>query len=124
MLFRSDGIEPILVADTPRPAGSVPACLADHRSDVQTCTVTVDTGRVAELDGWLRTATAEQAVGFVEPTAWLCIEGRCPTVLGDLLVYRDDNHLSDHAATWLEPLLDASIGDWVDRFVAAREARR
>ncbi|MFZ9629996.1 MAG: acyltransferase family protein [Ilumatobacteraceae bacterium] len=122
--LRADGIEPIVIADTPRPDRSVPACLAENRSSVQSCTVTVDTGRVAALDDWLRTTTDAARVGFVEPSAWLCEGGHCPAVVGDLLVYRDDNHLCDQFATWLTPVIDALVGPWVEHFVAARDARR
>jgi hypothetical protein len=44
------------------------------------------------------------------PTApWVCAKNLCPVVAGNLLMYRDDNHLTDTYAKWLEPLVAASI---------------
>jgi hypothetical protein len=34
---------------------------------------------------------------------------RCPVVIGNLLVYRDTNHLTTEYATMLAPLLEAQL---------------
>ncbi|MEY4607772.1 MAG: hypothetical protein RLY45_2532 [Actinomycetota bacterium] len=116
--LRSDGIEPIVLGDTPRPDRSAPACAAENRSDVSPCAATLDDGRVNAIDDWIRDTTADRSVGYVEPTAWLCSGGICPIVIGDLLAYRDESHISNEAAAWLQPLLDALLGPWVDSYAA------
>jgi SGNH domain (fused to AT3 domains) len=42
-------------------------------------------------------------------TDLFCTPVRCPVVVGNQLVYRDDNHLTVGYATWLAPVIDAQI---------------
>jgi len=35
----------------------------------------------------------------------LCNDEACPAIIGDILIYRDDSHITDAAAQWLEPEL-------------------
>ena len=44
----------------------------------------------------------------VDPIPWLCAR-RCPLVVGDLLVYRDTNHLTTAYAETLAPLLASAL---------------
>ena len=46
---------------------------------------------------------------FVSTSNWLCSPTACPVIVGDILVYRDANHLTATAASWLAPYLDAAI---------------
>jgi hypothetical protein len=44
------------------------------------------------------------------PTAdWLCTEAACPVIYGDVLLYRDGNHISTDAAVLLIPYLEATL---------------
>ena len=43
----------------------------------------------------------------VEP--WMCTATTCPVMVGNVLVYRDDNHLSDTFARWLAPIMGAQL---------------
>ena len=40
----------------------------------------------------------------VDPTDWLCSTGGCPTIVGNVLVYRDDSHITGTYAKWLAPM--------------------
>ena len=52
----------------------------------------------------------QQAGGtYVDVTPWVCTSVRCAVVVGNLLVCRDDNHLSTSYPTWLAPLLAAAV---------------
>ena len=48
--------------------------------------------------------------GVIDPTAWFCTDA-CPAVIGNLLVYRDSNHMTTTYALALAPLLGARLGD-------------
>lgn len=41
----------------------------------------------------------------IDPEPWLCAEGTCPVIVGNLLVYRDDNHLTATFSRWLAPIM-------------------
>jgi hypothetical protein len=45
---------------------------------------------------------------IINPIRWFCTDA-CPTVVGNVLVYRDSNHMTTTYATALAPLLDAAL---------------
>jgi len=118
--FRADGIEPVLIADSPYLEDEVPGCLAANRSRVDRCAPGNATPELAVIDDSLRRVAADREVGLIEPRRWLCVDGYCPPVVGNLLVYRDQSHLSATFVQWLTPLLAVEIVDAV-RAVASGE---
>ena len=44
---------------------------------------------------------------------WLCTTSACAAMVGSLLAYRDDNHLTTTYTTWLSPLLGAELDETV-----------
>ena len=96
--------------DTPRPREDVPKCLAQHLDAVGACSLKISesylyNGRRSQLAAGL----ARAGVTTLDPQAWLCADGLCPTVVGKMLVYRDASHLSATYSRWLEPLLGELI---------------
>ena len=83
-----------LIADTPRPASDVPACLSMHVDDVHACA----TPRSQAVDEhWRvleRTMATNAGAIFVDPTDWVCPTDPCPAVISSRLVFRDYHHLS------------------------------
>ena len=116
--LRADGIEPVMLGDTPDPTEDVPKCVSSHRRSVNDCAPAAATTSSTALDDALRSLTAAAAVGFVEPRRWLCSDGICPVVVGDLLVYRDDTHVSNTFMKWLAPVIDETVGGFVDSVAA------
>jgi hypothetical protein len=41
--------------------------------------------------------------------SWICTSRSCAAVVGNLLVYRDDNHLSTTFTSWLAPAVSLAI---------------
>ncbi|MEO7371101.1 MAG: acyltransferase family protein, partial [Ilumatobacteraceae bacterium] len=99
----------IILGDNPGAASDPATCLSQHLTSASSCSnrraKAVESGRIA----------AEQAVAqanggrFIDTSEWLCTPQACPVVLGDILMYRDANHLSTTGARWLEPLLAAAL---------------
>jgi len=56
----------------------------------------------------IQDAATRAGVTVIDPTPWLCSR-RCPLVVGDLLVYRDTNHLTTAYAQSLAPLLSRAL---------------
>ena len=46
---------------------------------------------------------------FVDTTDWFCTDDTCPAVLGNLLVMRDETHITAPMAEFLRPLLEAAL---------------
>jgi hypothetical protein len=39
----------------------------------------------------------------VNPEPWICTSTTCPAVVGNMLTYRDDTHLTATFSAWLAP---------------------
>ena len=107
--IRDSTTQLLLLGDTPTPRGDVPSCVAGHLRDVTACTASrsraVKDARLAvEAD----IAVAHHAVAIATGD-WLCTATTCPVIIGDLLMYRDDSHLTATASLWLAPFLDAAL---------------
>lgn len=90
-----------VLGDTPRPAGNVPDCLAKNLDSAQKCSVATDTAAVPAVEERMRTAADKAGADYQSTTGWLCLDGTCPTIVSDILLYRDDSHLTPPAALWL-----------------------
>lgn len=61
-------------------------------------------------------------VHMVDIAPWLCPDEVCPAVMGNVVVYRDSNHLSDAFVRTLAPLLWQRIGPVIRPIVRAHDA--
>jgi peptidoglycan/LPS O-acetylase OafA/YrhL len=106
--LKASGAEVVFISDTP--AGSGPACVATHLSDVTSCDVPAS--RAVTLPGVKREEISlSQAMGVqvIDPTAWFCTARGCPAIVGNVLVYRDSDHVIPQYVEWLAPLLGADL---------------
>ena len=53
----------------------------------------------------VRGAAEDAGATYVSTAEWFCLDDYCPTVLGELLSYRDQNHVSDTYARYLTEVL-------------------
>jgi phosphoribosylformylglycinamidine (FGAM) synthase-like enzyme len=54
---------------------------------------------------------AEQFDALFVPTSnWTCTATACPVVVGNVLMYRDDSHLTATATALLTPYVEALVG--------------
>ena len=52
----------------------------------------------------------EEAGGaYVDVRPWFCQTTGCAVIVGNLLVYRDQNHITTDFASWLAPVVGASL---------------
>lgn len=99
----------LLLGDTPDQDPIVPDCLAENLSSVTQCLTTRENGvNLAVLEAEQSVAAAF-GVHFEPTTDWVCTLTGCPVIVGNLLVYRDDNHLTTNAVLLLKPYLDAVV---------------
>jgi peptidoglycan/LPS O-acetylase OafA/YrhL len=123
--LRADGIEPIVIGDSPDPNTTVPDCVAAHTHHIGQCAASEYNADDLPLVEAIRSITTAAGVGFIEPGEWVCADdGRCPAVIGDILVYRDGNHLTDTVTQWIAPLVDALVAPFVEDYVAYRDVSR
>jgi hypothetical protein len=92
----------------------VPTCLSGHLDDATAC---APTRPVAVNDGGIsaeRAATTGGGGHYADLTDLFCTADRCPVIVGNTLVFRDDNHVTTEYAQLLTPV----IGALADRALA------
>ena len=109
----AEGITPVLMEDTPYPGQDVPTCLSRHYTNVQLCNPTISSAYRDDMHQMLEDFDATN-VHVLWTRHWFCTDAGCPTVVGNILVYRDDNHMSVTFASFIAPLLDAAVVDLVN----------
>jgi hypothetical protein len=99
----------VMIEDTPWPKGSAPECAATHPTKLTACSRSV-VKAIAEPARRHLVAVAAKADGVtvVDPTPWFCT-ATCPVVVGNILVWKDNSHISTAYSTMLAPLLDAKL---------------
>jgi hypothetical protein len=107
--LRGSGAPVTVIADTPYLRDRAPACVSESPRDVGAC------GRPSRtaLHGPQQRAvvfghSSDEGVTVVDATPWLCSDF-CPAVVGNVLVYRDSNHLTTVYSRALAPLLGARL---------------
>jgi peptidoglycan/LPS O-acetylase OafA/YrhL len=112
--LRSTGAAVLVLGPAPDPHGPVPACLSGHLDDATACAPT----RSAALDdggvGAERAATTGAGGQYADLADLFCAPDRCPVIVGNTLVFRDDNHITTEYARLLTPV----IGALADRALA------
>ena len=111
--LKAKGITPVLMEDTPYPGQDVPTCLSRHYTNVQLCNPIISSAYRDDMQQMLQDFDAAK-VHVLWTRQWFCTEAGCPTVVGNILVYRDDNHMTVTFASFIAPLLDAAIVDVVN----------
>jgi hypothetical protein len=108
--LRRNARQVIFISDVPTLSWSAPVCLAAHRSDVQACTptrndtISLPSVRDEEL------GLAERAgIHSIDPTPWFCTATRCPLIVGNILVYHDNSHMTKQWARFIAPVLAHAI---------------
>lgn len=111
--FLEQGIPVISVRDTPRPGVPVPDCVASHRDALEQCAM--DPDRVlAPNPPEVAAAEGLEGVTVMDLTDAFCFSGTCPAVIGGVIVYRDDNHLTATYAGTLYKQMDAILTPVID----------
>lgn len=100
------GAAVVALRDTPSPRFDIPLCvdLNGHKSNA--CTV----DRASYYDeGAFEALDVPDGVHKVDLTDYICGPTACPPVVGNLLVYRDDAHMTNTYAATLGPYLEAEL---------------
>ena len=102
-----------VIADVPDNGVTPAICLSAHVEDVRPCLLTREDQLNGVVESVERATAAKAGAAFLDFNQYLCNGDSCPPVIGNMLVYRDADHLtatfSRHMADviWrsLEPLL-------------------
>jgi peptidoglycan/LPS O-acetylase OafA/YrhL len=118
-LERTTTAKIVYLEDTPYPGYIVPECVADHLDDVKACNLPL-----SKAYNQARHQAVNQAlrklggVTLVNPAGWMCADNECPAVVGNLLVFRDQSHLSVEFSRWLAPMIASLLEELQPRHSA------
>lgn len=101
----------LYIADTPKPTSIIPICLSQYVAQIQMCTFELSQAINMPSDGMLKKIFSTEKSSYVDLTEWFCINSRCPGIIGNTLVYRDNSHISDPYALALTDVLAAQINE-------------
>ncbi|MBI4934059.1 MAG: acyltransferase family protein [Actinobacteria bacterium] len=99
----------LLLGDSATPLEDVPSCLAGNLSSVASCMNSRDgavrPGRLAVE----REVAAKYDADFIPTSDWMCTDTACPVIVGNVLMYRDNSHITATASVFLAPYVDAAL---------------
>ncbi|QVQ55057.1 acyltransferase [Spiractinospora alimapuensis] len=102
------GVDVIGIRDTPRMGMSPPDCVADNGATSPECETDI-TRSLAEVPPYAEEPAVPESMEFVDLTDYFCPDGRCPSVIGNVLVYYDDSHITATYSATLAPIVSAEI---------------
>jgi peptidoglycan/LPS O-acetylase OafA/YrhL len=105
------------ILDTPAPLnGTIPDCVQDHPDDLTQCAGPRSKGvRTSGAPTQREAAERVPDARIVDLTPLLCPGGeRCPAVIGNVLVYRGGDHITDTYAETATPALAARLAKATD----------
>ncbi|GAA3750682.1 acyltransferase family protein [Salinactinospora qingdaonensis] len=102
------GIPVLGIRDTPRMATSAAQCVAEHGPDAAECT-TDFTRSLAEVPPYEGMAGVPASMSFIDLNDYFCPQRRCQSVIGNVLVYYDDSHITATYSATLAPVVGAEI---------------
>jgi peptidoglycan/LPS O-acetylase OafA/YrhL len=109
--LRATGAQVVLMGDVPYPqTGLVPDCLSAHLTDAVACTMPKQYPYYNPSGvGQEEAVAAAAGAGYINTQPWFCFDLTCADIVNNLLVYRDDNHITDTYASWLTPVIGADL---------------
>jgi len=109
--LRASGAQVVLMGDVPYPqSGLVPDCLSAHLTDATACTMPKQYPYFNPSGvGQEEAAAAAAGAGYIDTQPWFCAGNTCAVIVNNILVYRDNNHITDTYASWLTPVIGADL---------------
>ncbi|MGA9492111.1 MAG: SGNH hydrolase domain-containing protein, partial [Mycobacterium sp.] len=112
--LRGTGVNVLVLGPIPDPQSEVPECLSVHLDDATACSpprsAAVNQAGIAAESA----ATKAGSGQYADLTELFCTAARCPVIVGNTLVYFDQNHVTDEYSRLLAPV----IGALADRALA------
>lgn len=103
--LRGTGARVLVLGPVPDPHTTVPTCLSAHMDDASACAP--DRPIAVNDKGIAAEAAAVRAGGgqYARLDQYFCTDRRCPVIIGNTLVFRDDNHITAEYAQLLSPVM-------------------
>jgi hypothetical protein len=114
MVARLPGATAIIV-DTPDPGREVPACLSKHQSDIRDCLFTQEDADNREIGVAEGVAAQVSGAQLIDLTSEICDAWPCSPIHNALLIYRDEDHMTETFSRSLAAPLGVEIAKLLPR---------
>jgi hypothetical protein len=93
----------------------VPDCLSQNLANTPVCSIPKhypfhNPGGIAHE----KAVASSAGAGCVDTDPWFWLATTCTVIVGNMLVFRDDNHLTATYASWLTPVIGAELAAATD----------
>ncbi|MEO6713601.1 MAG: SGNH hydrolase domain-containing protein, partial [Mycobacteriales bacterium] len=105
---RATGARALVLGPVVKPAMIVPDCVANNLRNALGCSPPLTRVNRAGIRAEATSVLAARGT-YADATPWMCGPKICPVIVGNLLVFRDDNHISTPYAAWLGPVVAGKI---------------
>jgi len=105
--LENGGISVVAIKESPDVGLNVPACLSQHSA--AKCTVPRDQAVTPDLPTVYATRAAAGKVPLIDMDSLICGPANCPPVVGNVLVYQDNHHLTSTYALTTAPYLEKRL---------------
>lgn len=112
--LRDAGSKVLIIADTPRLPSQPPTCLSANIQDVSVCDTQRSWALNAQLAQTEKMVAKQTGVGYADLTRYICDAKVCPTIVDDIQVYRDVNHLTATFVSYIAPALAPQLTSMLD----------
>jgi peptidoglycan/LPS O-acetylase OafA/YrhL len=105
----------LVLGETPLPPITPADCLAAHLTDTTVCAVDRGEALDAAMASAEMQAVKASNAQYVDLNSYICNPNTCPPIIGNVLVYRDNQHLTATFAETLAPVLGQAIRTALNR---------
>jgi peptidoglycan/LPS O-acetylase OafA/YrhL len=103
------GSKVVVIGPVPKPPFNVPLCLSQNLSDAQKCQVSQSVGIDEAGEAVERQAAVQAGASYIRTEPWFCANGQCADIVGNIEVWRDDNHITGTYSKFLGPAMSAEL---------------
>jgi len=106
----ASGAKMLVVGDTPKSNGdNIPLCVSGHQANIAPCGNSRSKAVLDERLASIAQAAPAHHATYLDTSNWFCTESFCPAVIGGIVVYSDDSHLTDSYVRYRAPQMAIAI---------------
>jgi peptidoglycan/LPS O-acetylase OafA/YrhL len=107
--LENHGISVIAIKESPQVQIDMPSCVSQHTSDPSKCAVSASKAIKPDVPTVYATQRAGGAVPLIDMNGLICAHSSCPAIVGNVLVYQDNHHLTSTYALTTAPYLEQRL---------------
>lgn len=108
-IFEKEDIPFFLVRDTPRMGAMVPHCLSDAKGDfIEDCRIAKEEA-IALVSPLVETWNLPKDTVTLDATDYFCDEDYCYPIIGNVIAYFDDNHITASLSRTFMPIFEDKL---------------